>query len=183
MSTQAITSVGIYCSSSRELSPDIYDLGRRLGSALAMAGYTMVYGGTTCGLMDVVSSAHKNAGGRLVGVLPRFMDEKGLTSSILDEKVLVSSMADRKTALCRHSDAFIVLPGGFGTFDELFDVVTQKQLDLHTKPIVILNWRGFYDHLAAMFQRCVEEKTVSAKYLSLFQMVADVPEALTALTR
>lgn len=172
----------IYCASSPNVAPDILAAGKRLAELIAQAGLEMVYGGTTCGLMLATAEAHQAAGGRLVGVVPRFMVERGIHNPHLDELITVESMSERKTVMQQRSGAFVCLPGGMGTYDELFDTLTQRQLRLLPKPILLLNIRGYYEPLKAMLQRGVEEKIIKVEHLQLLTLL-DTPEAIIEFLR
>lgn len=174
--------VCIYCASSPNVAPDILAAGKKLAELLAQAGLEMVYGGTTCGLMLATAQAHKAAGGRLIGVVPRFMIERGIQNPDLDETIVSDSMADRKTAMQKRSGAFVCLPGGMGTYDELFDTLTQRQLRLLPKPIIMLNTRGYYEPLMAMLKRGVAEKIIMVEHLQLLTLL-DTPEEVIEFLR
>ncbi|HNW37128.1 MAG TPA: TIGR00730 family Rossman fold protein [Candidatus Ozemobacteraceae bacterium] len=168
--------VCIYCASSADVSERIREDGRRVGVLLAENGLALVYGGTTCGLMKVTADAHKAAGGHVIGIVPQFMLERGIDNSDgQDETVIVPDMAARKSAMIDRSGAFIVLPGGMGTLDELFDTLVNKQLGRHAKPIVLMNTDGYYDPLIALLKHGIECRTIRAEHMSLFG-VADTPE-------
>ncbi len=175
--------VAIYCASSTSVDPAIFAAGKAIGEALTKAGLGMVYGGPTCGLMGITSEAHKNAGGRVIGVVPSFMIEAGIKSPLLDEVVAVESMADRKNAMNQRSGAFVILPGGIGTFDEFFDILALKQLNQHQKPIVLVNTLGYYEPLLAMLRHCVKHHTVKEEHLTLFSVANTPEEVMVHLSR
>mgnify|MGYP001566684059 CR=1 FL=1 len=174
--------VCVYCASSDQVAEDIFAAGRTLGTLLAQAGLDLVYGGTTCGLMLVTAKAHQAAGGRVIGVVPDFMVQKEIHNADLDEVVVATSMADRKSKMQERSGAFICLPGGFGTYDELFDTLAQRQLRLLPRPILLINIRGYYEPLLAMLKRGVAEKIIKPQHLDLLTLV-DSPEAAMEFLR
>ncbi|NLI76845.1 MAG: TIGR00730 family Rossman fold protein [Candidatus Riflebacteria bacterium] len=173
--------VCVYCASSADVSPAIKEAGARAGRLLAEAGLDLVYGGTTCGLMKITADAHKAAGGRVIGIVPGFMVERGIAHPELDEVVAVPDMRTRKGTMIERSGAFLVLPGGIGTYDELFDTLALKQLGKHHKPIVLLNTGGYYEPLLAMLRHGVAEHTLKAGHLSLLGVAATPEEALELL--
>lgn len=129
----------------------------QLGEALAQKGITLVYGGAKIGLMGAVASGALNKRGKVIGVLPHFLAGKEIAHDQLTELVLCDSMHERKTKMNELCDGVIALPGGFGTFEELFEMLTWAQLGLHKKPIGILNVDGFYDDLISMIQNMVNK--------------------------
>jgi len=173
--------VGIFCASSFDVDQAIKDAAKILGQAIAGSGWGLVYGGTSCGLMKIVSEAHKEAGGKLIGVIPDFMISAGIKCPILDETIIVKRIADRKVTMNRLSGAFVVLPGGIGTFDEFFDTLALKQLKLHEKPIILLNTIGYFEPLLEMIRSAIKHKTISPENAALFQVAADPLEVIRIL--
>lgn len=175
------SAVCIYCASSADVSDRIREDGRRIGALLAENGLDLVYGGTTCGLMKVVADAHKTAGGRVIGIVPEFMLAHGIGNTDgQDETVVVADMAARKSKMIERSGGFIVLPGGMGTLDELFDTLVNKQLGRHAKPIVLMNTDGYYNPLIDLLKHGIECRTIRAEHMSLFS-VANAPEEAISL--
>ncbi|OQA09496.1 MAG: LOG family protein YvdD [bacterium ADurb.Bin374] len=175
------SAVCIYCASSADVSERIREDGRRVGVLLAENGLDLVYGGTTCGLMKVVADAHKVAGGRVIGIVPEFMLAHGIGNAEgQDETVVVPDMAARKSKMIERSGGFIVLPGGMGTLDELFDTLVNKQLGRHAKPIVLMNTDGYYNPLISLLKHGIECRTIRAEHMSLFS-VANTPEEAVCL--
>jgi uncharacterized protein (TIGR00730 family) len=142
--------VCVYCASSTEAHPEHYEATRTLGRLLAEAGITIVYGGGSVGSMGALADAALAAGGRLVGILPKFMNDLEWGHKSLTELRLVDDMHHRKRMMIEESDAIVALPGGSGTFEELLEAITWKRLGLVVSPIVIVNVRGFYDPLRAL---------------------------------
>ena len=143
----------VFCSSSDVAVAELGGLAAQAGQELAARGHELVYGGTAVGLMAVLARAVHAAGGRITGIVPELLVERGLADEACDELVVTADMGDRKTAMVARSDAFLALPGGLGTLDELLEVVTLKQLGYHSKPIAIHNPDGFWDPLVALFAR------------------------------
>lgn len=142
--------ISVFCGSSRGNDGIFEQQAFRLGETLASRNIGLVYGGTNIGLMNAVADGALSRGGRVTGVLPRFIRDKGIAHPNLTELVLVDTMHERKTKMHELSDGIIALPGGFGTMEEFFEMLTWGQLGLHRKPSGILNINGFYDPLIAL---------------------------------
>ncbi len=150
-------SVCVYCGSSPGAHADYADAAEVLGRALAAHGLELVYGGAGKGLMGRVADAALAAGGRVVGVIPRSLVDKEIAHGGLDELHVVASMHERKALMAELADAFVALPGGFGTLEEIVETLTWAQLGFHAKPCGLLNVRGYYDELLAFVSRAVRE--------------------------
>jgi len=142
--------IGVFCSANQQIDPDFFELTAALGRWAASEGHTIVFGGNDSGLMHTVSKAAKDAGGRLIGVVPRIIEERGMLSPYLDVHIPTENLSDRKDLMVAQADAFVVLPGGIGTLDEVFTVVSSAGLGYHGKRIVLYNMKGFWDSLIAM---------------------------------
>lgn len=150
---------------------------RQLGTLLARRGIGLVYGGGNVGLMGVVADAALAAGGEVIGVIPRALVDRELAHARLTELVVVDSMHERKREMHDRSDAFIALPGGFGTLDELFEALTWAQLGMHQKPCGLLDVAGFWKPLRALVAEQVAEDFVRSHHAELL-LTAETPEAL-----
>jgi uncharacterized protein (TIGR00730 family) len=139
--------IAVFCGANAGNDPTILEAARKVGSTIATRGMGVVYGGGHVGLMGAVADAALEAGGEVLGVIPGFMVEKELAHTGLTELMIVHDMHERKMRMHERSDAVIALPGGFGTMDELFELLTWRQLGLHAKPIGLLNVNGFYTPL------------------------------------
>jgi len=170
----------VYCSSSRDLDPKYYEVGAAIGRGLAERGWGLIYGGGNSGTMGAVARATKSAGGRVVGVIPEFMKERELTFCEADELVTVNSMRERKRIMAERADAFITLPGGIGTLEEVSEIMVERGLAMHDKPLVLVNQDGYYDGLLAYFERMIADRFKSAGFGSLFG-VAHQPEGVWPL--
>ena len=166
----------VYCSSSAKLDPKYYEAGERLGRAMVANGWGLIYGGGNAGLMGVVARAVKAAGGTVVGVIPDFMTERELAYHEADELVVVGTMRERKRIMAERADAFVTLPGGIGTLEELSEIMTERYLNLTTKPVVLLNQDGFYDDLLRFFERMVRENFKSSGMGQLCAVASTVEE-------
>lgn len=173
--------VAVFCGSSRGNDARFVQLARDVGAALARAGATLVYGGGSIGLMGVAADAALAAGGCVLGVIPRLLATPEAAHTGLTELVLVGTMHERKTLMSERSSAYIALPGGFGTYDELIEVITWRQLQLHNKPILIINAGGFFDSLLAQAEHAIRAGFIRPEYRRLFEVVADADSAMQAL--
>jgi uncharacterized protein (TIGR00730 family) len=147
----------VYCGSSSGSHPEYTDQARVFGTDMARRGITLVYGGGKVGLMGVVANAVLAGGGKVIGVIPRQLVELEVAHPGLSELVVVETMHQRKTRMYELSDAFVALPGGFGTMDEMFEMLTWAQLGLHRYPCAFLDVRGYYRSLSAMMNHMVSE--------------------------
>ncbi|GHG85324.1 TIGR00730 family Rossman fold protein [Comamonas sp. JC664] len=172
-----VRSVCVFCGSRPGARPEYLEAASLMGTELARRGLTLVYGGASVGLMGAVADAALAAGGKVVGVLPGFLGAKELAHRGLTELHSVDSMHERKALMEKRSDAFIALPGGYGTLDELFEIVTWAQLGLHQKPMGLLDTRGFFQPLLAMARHHAAEGFVPVEQAAPFA-VSDSPAAL-----
>jgi uncharacterized protein (TIGR00730 family) len=152
-----IRSVCVFCGSRPGARPEYREAATQLGTELARRGLTLIYGGASVGMMGAVADGVLAAGGQAVGVLPHFLGGKEIAHKGLTDLQLVDSMHVRKALMAERADAFIALPGGFGTLDELFEITTWAQLGLHRKPMGLLDVGGFFQPLLAMVRRMVDE--------------------------
>ena len=169
--------VCVFCGSNDGATPAYREAARNLGQLLAEGGLDLVYGGADVGTMGEVANAALQAGGKVIGVIPQALVEKELAHTGLTELQVVSTMHERKASMVELADGFVSLPGGFGTLDELFEVVTWAQLGLHRKPCGILNVEGFFDGLIGYLDHAVDEGFVKAAHRALV-LVAEAPERL-----
>jgi len=172
-----ISSVCVFCGSSVGADPAYMATARRTGEVLASQGVTLVFGGGGVGLMGQVADAALMAGGKVIGVIPELLVRKELGHAALTELRVVKTMHERKQSMADLSDAFMALPGGFGTFEEFCEILTWAQLGLHSKPCGLLNAKGYYDKLLAMFDHAVQEQFVHPRYRGLI-LTEDDPARL-----
>jgi uncharacterized protein (TIGR00730 family) len=154
-------SVCVFCGSSNSVPGVFFEAARQTGRALASSGWTVVYGGARNGLMGALADSALEAGGRVVGVIPRTLVEWEAAYDGLSELRVVETLQERKALMVELSDGFLTLPGGFGTLDELFEVLTWAMLRMHDKPCVLVNTDGFYNDLLAFAKRAGEAGFVS----------------------
>jgi cytokinin riboside 5'-monophosphate phosphoribohydrolase len=148
----------VYCSSSNAIAPAYFVAARALGQRIAHRGDTLVYGGADVGLMGALAQAVKIGGGTVIGVMPTVLQEKRIVFTDADELVTTRDMRERKAVMESRADAFVALPGGFGTLEELSEVLTLRQIGVHTKPIVLLNTESYYAPLVALFEHFYQQK-------------------------
>ncbi|PHM20985.1 MAG: TIGR00730 family Rossman fold protein [Curvibacter sp. PD_MW3] len=172
-------SVCVYCGSRPGSKPGYAEAARAVGTWIGQHGGQLVYGGGKAGLMGITAEATLQAGGRVVGVIPKALVEKEWALHDCTELHIVDTMHDRKRMMAERSDAFLALPGGIGTFEELFEVWTWRQLGYHDKPIGLLNVDGYYDALQAFLNKTVEQQFLGDWQMELIQIGAD-PHALLA---
>ena len=166
----------VYCSSSDRVDRKYVAAATELGHALVANGWGLVYGGGKTGLMGAVARAAKERGGRVVGVIPEFMKARELAFTEADELVTVVTMRERKLLMEAKADAFVALPGGWGTLEEILEILTLRQLDIVKKPCVFLNQDGFYDPLLKLFDRMLAEKFFKPSNMELFRVANTVVE-------
>ncbi len=175
--------VCVYCASSRTAHPQYREAAHRLGATLAGQGFGIVYGGGAAGSMGALADGALSKGGRVVGVLPRFMAELEWGHKGLTELELVEDMRTRKQLMLARSQAAVALPGGSGTLEELLEAISLKRLGLYLNPIVLVNTRAFFDPLIDLLSRAIEERFMDERHSSMWQVVSEpeqVPEALDA---
>jgi uncharacterized protein (TIGR00730 family) len=170
----------VYCSSSRRLDAHYYQGAAEVGRAMVAHGWGLVYGGGNAGLMGSVARAVREAGGQVVGVIPDFMKARELANDQADELIVVDSMRERKRRMEERASAFLALPGGIGTLEELAEILTLRYLNRLEKPVVIHNPGGFYDHLLRFFEHLTRERFKSEGPQPLFG-VAPTVEAIWPL--
>ncbi|MGH8176591.1 MAG: TIGR00730 family Rossman fold protein [Steroidobacter sp.] len=167
-------SLCVFCGSSSGNRPDYIALARHTGALLARRDITLVYGGGRVGLMGALADATLEAGGRAVGVIPRMLLDKEVGHVGLTHLHVVETMTERKLLMGELSDAFVALPGGIGTMDELFEVWTWTQLDLHRKPCAVLNYDGYYDALIAFLDQAVREGFLRPRHRAALLVETDI---------
>ncbi|HEY5228120.1 MAG TPA: TIGR00730 family Rossman fold protein [Opitutaceae bacterium] len=166
----------VYCSSSRKLQPGYYQAAEAVGLGMVAHGWGLVYGGGNVGMMGSVAQSVKSAGGHVVGVIPDFMVERELAYSEADELITVDSMRERKRVMEERASAFIALPGGIGTLEELTEIMTLRYINRLDKPVVIHNHEGYYDDLLRFFERMTRERFKSDAMRTLYKVANSVDE-------
>ncbi len=175
----AIRSVTVYAASAQDAPPELRAVARELGAGIAARGWLLVYGGANVGLMGELADAALDAGGRVEGViLDTFARVSHQRLHVLDT---VGDMRSRKAALAHRGDAFVTLPGGFGTLEELSEILVERQLGFHAKPLILVNVGGFWDPLLALIEGQIAARLVQPAYRALVTVVPDAAGALAAL--
>jgi uncharacterized protein (TIGR00730 family) len=172
----------IFCSSSNQIDQIYFEIAQLIAFKISELNYTLVFGGSNVGLMKHMAEHIKQTGGYLIGVIPQRIAENNLACQITDELIITKDMHERKAKLAMLSDVFIALPGGFGTLEELSEVITHKQLGYHHKPIIILNINGFYNSLLAFFETCYTEKFAKPEYKELYFVTNSIDAAFEYIT-
>lgn len=173
-----MAAICVFCASSTTLEQRWLDLATETGRALAGRGHVLVSGGGCVGMMGAVADGARSGGGQTLGVIPQCLVDLEVADVASDELLITTDMGARKNLMIERSDAFITLPGGLGTLDELFEVWTTATLDVHRKPIVLLDPGGFYDGLLRWLGNLVDDKFVRPAAMEMIQVARTVPEAL-----
>lgn len=160
MKNEGNKALSVYCASSPEVDDKFKQAAYEIGRLCALRGWTLVTGAGAEGLMGAVADGCESEGGHTIGIIPRWMVDRGWLRPGLSETIFTDTMAERKQMLRDHSDAVVVLPGGYGTMEEFFETVTAKQLGQFDKPIILLNQDGYYDSMEQWKQTCYDERFV-----------------------
>ncbi|WP_192497346.1 TIGR00730 family Rossman fold protein [Halospina sp. K52047b] len=179
-----MTSICVYCGSRSGHGDEYTDAARRLGRAMAAQGFGLVYGGASIGMMGVIADEMLAAGAAVTGVIPESLQQKEVAHAGLTELLITADMHERKRLMAERADAFIAMPGGLGTLEELFEILTWGQLRFHAKPIGLLNTNGYYDDLIRFLDGTVSEGFVHPRHramLTVSQAPEDLLEALALL--
>jgi hypothetical protein len=176
----AFSSVCVYCGSSNLISQNFKDSAFAIGTELAKRGSRVIYGGGHVGLMGIIADSALNAGGEVIGIIPDHIRSQEIQHDRLTELHVVPDMHTRKRMMVERAQAFIVLPGGFGTLDELFEILTWKKLKLHNKPIIIFNQDGYWNHMLALVDQTIADGFSQPADRALFKVVENT-DALFAL--
>src|ERR1700737_3134780 len=177
-----IRNVAVFCASASGINPAYRAAAEELGRALAIRNIGLIYGGSNVGLMKAVAEAALTADGKVIGVIPEVLVDLEVAHHGITELHITSTMLTRKALIGEKADAFIALPGGFGTFEELFEVLAWHTLKIHAKPILLLNTNGFYDKLLIFLDHCVAEGMLKPKSRELLLVVDTVEDALAQLS-
>lgn len=176
-----VSSLCVYCGSSNVVSPRFLAEAYAFGRALGDAGIELVYGGGRVGLMGRVADGTLDAGGKVMGIIPRHLHEREVAHHGVANLVLVDTMHERKRIMAEHADAFAVLPGGFGTLDEMFEILTWRILGLHDKPMVLVNQDDYWAPLLALMEQIYAQGFAAEKTRSFYTVVPSFVDVLPAL--
>jgi uncharacterized protein (TIGR00730 family) len=175
------TALCVFCGSRFGVDPAFRDLARQLGQTLAERAVTLVYGGGGVGLMGLTANAALSAGGKVVGIIPEFLFNREAGHPNLSELVVVKSMHERKLEMFERSDGFVILPGGLGTLEEFFEVLSWRTLGLHDKPIVIIDHTGYWQPLADLLKSVIDGGFADRRYLDHVAFVTRVEDVLPTI--
>ena len=178
-----LKNVCVFCGSRPGSRPEYTEAARTLGETLARRGLTLIYGGAKVGLMGTVADAALEADGGVIGIIPQALVRKEVAHDGLEDLRIVGSMHERKAQMAELADAFIALPGGFGTFEEFFEIVTWAQIGLHHKPCALLNIAGYYDPLLALIDHAIAEDFAPSAHRRIIVTDTDASRLLDTLSR
>lgn len=178
--SQRLESACVFCGSSDEADAEFLNAAGALGKSLADAGIKLVYGGGGVGLMGAVARGAHHAGGEVLGIIPTFLVGKERALEMV-EHIIVDNMHERKMLMFQRSDSFVILPGGIGTLEEVVELLSWRRLDLHAKPVVFYNPRGFWEPLFKLFQHTVDERLTPPDFMKAWVSVETVEEVVPAL--
>lgn len=170
----------VYGASSNDIDAKYISAGEDFGRAMANAGHGMVFGGGANGMMGAAARGMTSCGGEIIGVVPKFFDVDGMLYDKCTEMIYTDTMRERKQIMEEKSDAFVMLPGGIGTFDEFFEILTLRQVGRHAKAIGVLNVSGYYDDILNMLTKAVSEKFMTQSTIDLF-VVSEDPNTLVSM--
>ncbi|MFG1928212.1 TIGR00730 family Rossman fold protein [Cryptosporangium sp. NPDC048952] len=173
--------VCVYCASSTSIEPGLIELATEVGAELARRGHSLVSGGGRVSMMGAVAAAARAGGARTVGVIPEALSSREIADFDSDELILTTGMRERKAAMDDRADAFLGLPGGIGTLEEMFEVWTSRSLGMHAKPVVLLNTGGFYGGLLSWLRDLEARGFVRREALAMLTVVSSVSEAFDAI--
>ena len=179
-SPTSLSSVCVFCGASNDADPSLLQDAAQLGRALAAAKLKLIYGGGGVGIMGACAQAAHEAGGDVLGIIPSFLKVRERRLDVV-ETIVVESMHERKIQLFDRSDAFVVLPGGIGTLEEIVELLSWRRLDLHAKPVVFYNVDGFWEPLFALFQHTVNARLTPPEFMQSWSTATTVSEILPAL--
>ena len=176
-----ISSLCVFCGSKNGDDPAYENSARRLGELMADRSVTLIYGGGRIGLMGVIADTILSGGGKVIGIIPEFLKDMEVGNNYVTEQIVTNSMHERKKRMFELSDGFVVLPGGLGTLDETLEIITWKQLRLHSKPIVVLNTGGYWSPLTDLVRSTINGGFAHPAVSELYTMVNSAEEVFSAL--
>lgn len=175
--------IGIFCSANSNIDPDFFKMTDEMGRWMGREGHTLVYGGCNMGLMECVAKAVHETGGMVIGVLPRLLEQGGRVSQYIDVHIPCDNLSDRKDLMLAQADAFVVLPGGIGTLDELFTIAASATLRYHEKPLVVWDMKGFWQPLFALLDSLERQGLVRGHYTDYIQRVSRLDELVAVIEK
>ena len=178
-----IRAVTVYCSSSRHVDGVYCRAAQDLGAAIAHQNWLLVYGGNHIGCMGLLADAARDAGGKVIGITPQLLIDEGIADEKCDELVVTSGMRERKQLMEQRADAFVTLPGGLGTFEEVFEIIVGRMLGYHSKPVVLLNVNRYYDPLLTMIEHGIEQRFIKPRARDAYFVARDVEQTIGYLAK
>ena len=166
----------VFCSANQQIASDFFGLTREFGEWAARSGHDIVCGGVNCGLMECVSQAAHEAGGRVIGIVPRIVERGGRVSSYVDVEIPCDNLSDRKQLMMDMSDVFVALPGGIGTLDEIFTIAASATIGFHQKRVILYNMNGFWDSLPAMLDALQDQGMMRNPWTTYIQTANSLDE-------
>ena len=176
-----INSLCVFCGSRFGNDPTYEQAARELGAVMADKGIRLIYGGGGIGLMGVVANAVMENGGEVIGVIPKFLDEMEVGKLDITKLIITNNMHERKSKMFELSDGFISLPGGLGTLDETFEIMTWKQLKVHSKPVIILDVAGYWSELSALINALISKGFADQRIKGMYHIVGNTAEVFATL--
>jgi uncharacterized protein (TIGR00730 family) len=175
-------SITVYCSSSSSVPEVYFQAAEELGRAIASQGWQLVYGGNNVGVMGALAQATRQAGGKVVGITPQLLLDKGIGDSQCDELHVTQNIRQRKALMEELGDAFVALPGGLGTLEEIFEIIVGRLLGYHSKPVILLNIAGYYEPLLTVIEHGIEQKFIKESVRELYKVCVSVEAAVSELS-
>ena len=174
-------SICVFCSSSNDVHEQFFEAARELGLGIGRRRGRLIFGGADVGLMRTLARAVHESGGQVMGVIPKLFERKGIAYQAADELIVTDDLRQRKSVMESNAEAFVALPGGFGTLDELVEMLALRLLRVHQKPVLVVNTAGFFDPLLEMFERLYDQRFAKAEHRDLCHVAADPEQALSVL--
>jgi uncharacterized protein (TIGR00730 family) len=174
-------SICVYTGASLSIPEEFHAAAKDVGRIIAATGYKLIYGGGNTGLMGTVSSSVMDNGGQVLGITTKQLAEIEVINTKISEVRVVENMHIRKQNMYENSDSFLILPGGFGTLDEFFEIITWKQLEIHSHPVIIFNYKGYWDPLKTLFESMKKNGFIKDKHIDMVAFVNDSNELLALL--
>ena len=166
----------VFCSANQQIDPEFFTMTEELGAWEAKNGHSIVYGGVNQGLMECLGKAAKEAGGRTIGIIPMVVEKSGRMSDYVDIEIPCDNLTDRKQLMMDQSDAFIALPGGIGTMDELFTIAASATIGYHDKPLILYNMKGFWNPLIAMLDELQGKGLIRGNWRDIIKTADSIEE-------
>jgi uncharacterized protein (TIGR00730 family) len=176
-----IKNITVFCSSSRSVDGAYVQAAHELGLAIAAQNWQLVYGGNHIGMMGTLADAVRSVGGRVVGITPQLLVDHGIADHKCDELVITANMRDRKALMEERGDAFIALPGGIGTYEEIIEIIVGRHLGMHHKPVILLNILDYYRPFLAMIEHGIARSFIKPRVRDAFYLAESVPQAIARL--